>query len=222
MAKTIAINPDDVLVAVDVQNDFCPGGALAVEDGDAVVPLINELARCFAHVIVTQDWHPRGHLSFAVNHANRSAFETIELAYGAQTLWPAHCIAGTEGASFHAELDLTVAELILRKGYRAAIDSYSAFFENDRTTPTGLTGYLHDRGLTRLFFCGLATDYCVAFSAIDAAKLGFAAYVLIDACRAIDLGGSLQLALQKMADAGVRVLRSHDLTFVRMVPVRSF
>jgi nicotinamidase/pyrazinamidase len=213
MAATIAINRDtDVLIAVDVQNDFCPGGALAVEDGDAVVPVINNLAGRFPHLIATQDWHPRSHLSFATNHANRSPFETIELSYGAQTLWPAHCIFGTNGAEFHRDLDLTQAELILRKGYRAAIDSYSAFFENDRSTPTGLSGYLRERGLTRLFFTGLATDYCVAFSTIDAAKQGFDPYVLIDACRAIDLAGSLRSAYREMTDAGVTILRSDDLS----------
>jgi nicotinamidase/pyrazinamidase len=213
MITTIAINRDtDVLVAVDVQNDFCPGGALAVEDGDAVVPVINNLAGRFPHLIVTQDWHPRNHLSFAANHADRSPFETIELAYGAQTLWPEHCIFGTNGAGFHRDLDLTQAELILRKGYRASIDSYSAFFENDKSTPTGLSGYLRERRLTRLFFAGLATDYCVAFSAIDAAAQGFGSYVLIDACRAIDLAGSLQSAYQKMTEFGVTILRSDDLT----------
>jgi nicotinamidase/pyrazinamidase len=202
----------DVLVAIDIQNDFCPGGTLAVSDGNAVVPMVNRLGRRFSHLIATQDWHPRDHHSFATNHPKRSPFETIELTYGQQTLWPDHCIAGTTGADFHPQFDLTPAELVLRKGYRAEIDSYSAFFENDQSTPTGLTGYLRERGLKRLFFAGLATDYCVAFSAIDAAAQGFFSCVILDACRAIDLAGSLESARTRMLNAGVLILQNTDLS----------
>jgi nicotinamidase/pyrazinamidase len=201
----------DVLAIVDVQNDFCPAGALAVADGDAVVPLINRLMDRFHHVIATQDWHPPNHLSFATNHVGRSPFETIAVDYGPQTLWPPHCVAGTKGADFHPDLNLERAELILRKGFRPRIDSYSAFFENDRSTPTGLSGYLQERRLTRVFFAGLATDYCVAFSAVDAAKQGFSSCVILDACRAIDLAGSLETAQSRMSDAGVSVLQLRDL-----------
>jgi Amidases related to nicotinamidase len=195
----------EVLVVVDVQNDFCPGGALAVADGDAVVPAINALTERFAHVIATQDWHPAGHSSFASSHEGRRPFETIALPYGPQTLWPDHCVRGTTGAHFHPALDLTRAELVVRKGFRPAIDSYSAFFENDHATPTGLAGYLRERALRRLFFAGLATDYCVAYSAIDAARLGFEAVVLMGACRAIDLQGSLAAAIGRMMEAGVEI-----------------
>jgi nicotinamidase/pyrazinamidase len=205
------IHPDGVLVAVDVQNDFIPGGALAVADGDAVVPLINRLGGRFGHFIATQDWHTPAHESFASSHPGRKPFETIEAYYGPQTLWPDHCIMGTEGAAFHRDLDLTPAELIIRKGYVREIDSYSALFENDRTTPTGLAGYLRERELKRLFFAGLATDYCVAFSALDAVAHGFEATVILDACRAIDLAGSLDRMLKAMDAAGVKLIRSTDL-----------
>ena len=202
---TERINPkdDDLLLVIDVQNDFCSGGALAVPDGEAVVPVINELAGRFGHVVLTQDWHPGGHLSFASSHAGRQPFETIELDYGTQVLWPDHCVQGTAGAAFHADLALPQAELILRKGFRPAIDSYSAFFENDQTTPTGLGGYLRERGLGRVFLCGLATDFCVQFSALDARRLGFETVLIEDACRAIDLEGSLAAARTKMDEAGV-------------------
>ncbi|MDJ0937089.1 MAG: bifunctional nicotinamidase/pyrazinamidase [Kiloniellales bacterium] len=202
---TERINPkdDDLLLVIDVQNDFCSGGALAVPDGEAVVPVINELAGRFGHVVLTQDWHPGGHLSFASSHAGRQPFETIELDYGTQVLWPDHCVQGTAGAAFHADLALPQAELILRKGFRPAIDSYSAFFENDQTTPTGLGGYLRERGLDRVFLCGLATDFCVQFSGLDARRLGFETVLIEDACRAIDLDGSLAAARAKMAKAGV-------------------
>ncbi len=202
---TERINPkdDDLLLVIDVQNDFCSGGALAVPDGEAVVPVINELAGRFGHVVLTQDWHPGGHLSFASSHAGRQPFETIELDYGTQVLWPDHCVHGTAGAAFHADLALPQAELILRKGFRPAIDSYSAFFENDQTTPTGLGGYLRERGLDRVFLCGLATDFCVQFSGLDARRLGFETVLIEDACRAIDLDGSLAAARAKMAKAGV-------------------
>src|SRR5947208_12067990 len=194
---------NDVLLVIDVQNDFCPGGALAVPDGDAVVPLINALLPHFAQVILTQDWHPAGHASFASSHPGRRPFETIEAEYGLQTLWPDHCVQGTEGAAFHPGLDLERVELIIRKGYRAAIDSYSAFRENDRTTPTGLAGYLRERGFARVVLCGLATDYCVLYSAIDAAEAGLATAVELSACRAIDIDGSLAHALAAMREAGV-------------------
>ncbi len=211
MDERLVPGVDDVLLVVDVQNDFCPGGALAVADGDAVVPVINRLGEKFTHVIQTQDWHPQGHRSFASAHPGRQAFETIEAPYGAQTLWPDHCVQGTEGAEFHPALDLPGAELIIRKGFRDEIDSYSAFYENDRKTATGLAGYLRDRGFARVFICGLATDYCVHYSAVDAKQDGFAAIVLIDACRAIDLAGSLAEAMERMAKAGVRIANSADI-----------
>ncbi len=193
----------DALIIVDVQRDFCPGGALAVPEGDAVVSAVNRLARRFAHVILTQDWHPPGHTSFATSHSGRQPFETIELAYGPQTLWPEHCVQGTDGAAFHPALEVTGAELIVRKGYHAGIDSYSAFRENDRKTPTGLAGYLHERGFDRITLCGLATDFCVLFSALDARAAGFETAVVLDACRGIDLDSSLPRALAAMRDAGI-------------------
>ena len=201
----------DVLVIVDVQNDFCPGGALAVPGGDAVVPVINRISPAFAQVVLAQDWHPPGHQSFASSHPGRQPFETIEAAYGPQTLWPDHCVQDTPGAAFHADLETVRAEMIIRKGYRAEIDSYSAFFENDRKTATGLRGYLRERGLGRAFLCGLAGDYCVAYSAIDAAKNGLEVIVIEDACRAIDLDGSLATAREAMTQAGVRFVDSSAL-----------
>lgn len=203
----LAVNAStDVLVVIDVQNDFCPGGALAVDRGDEVVPVINRLARLFRHKVLTQDWHPPGHRSFASAHAGKAPFQTLRMPYGEQTLWPDHCVQGTAGANLHTDLQITDAELVIRKGYRPAIDSYSAFFENDRTTPTGLTGYLRERGFKRVFLCGLATDFCVAYSALDARRQGFAAVVLLDACRAIDLDGSLSAATAKLRDAGVTLV----------------
>ena len=196
----------DVLLVIDVQNDFCPGGALAVGDGDAVVPLVNRLGRRFAHVVQTQDWHPPRHGSFASTHPGRRPFDTVTMPYGAQTLWPDHCVQGTAGADFHPGLDLPHAELILRKGFRPAVDSYSAFFENDRTTPTGLAGYLRERGLKRVFLAGLATDFCVHYSAIDACREGFSAAVIAPACRGIDLAGSLGAAWRAMNEAGVECI----------------
>jgi nicotinamidase/pyrazinamidase len=196
---------DTALLAIDVQRDFCPGGALAVADGDAVVAPVNRLMDRFGAVVLTQDWHPADHLSFAANHPGAAPFSTVAAPYGAQTLWPAHCVQGTDGAAFHPGLRVDRADLILRKGFRAAIDSYSAFFENDRRTATGLAGYLRDRGVTRVALAGLATDFCVRWSAIDAARLGFAATVVEDACRAIDLDGSLAAARAEMAAAGVAV-----------------
>jgi nicotinamidase/pyrazinamidase len=195
----------EVLVVVDVQNDFCPGGALAIPEGDAIIPAVNRLAGDFAHVILTQDWHPPGHLSFASAHPGRQPFETIQAPYGPQTLWPDHCVQGMAGAAFHPALDVPQAELILRKGYRGAIDSYSTFRENDRRTPTGLAGYLRERGFDCVTLCGLATDYCVLFSALDARAAGFAVEVVASACRGIDLDGSLARAMQAMTEAGVTI-----------------
>ncbi|MCM5572341.1 bifunctional nicotinamidase/pyrazinamidase [Burkholderiaceae bacterium FT117] len=193
----------DALLVVDVQNDFCPGGALAVAGGDEVVAPANALMARFAHVVLTQDWHPPDHRSFASAHPGHRPFETVAMPYGEQTLWPDHCVQGSPGAAFHAELDTRRASLIVRKGARPAIDSYSTFFENDRRTPTGLGGALREMGVSRVFLCGLATDYCVQYSALDARRLGFEAVVLLDACRAIDLDGSLAAALDAMRQAGV-------------------
>jgi nicotinamidase/pyrazinamidase len=200
---------DDLLLIIDVQNDFCPGGALAVADGDAVVPVINRIAENFNHVVLTQDWHPSGHSSFATSHPGSAVFETVSMPYGQQTLWPDHCIQGTPGAAFHPELVTTKAELVIRKGFRPDIDSYSAFYENDRRTPTGLAGYLRERGLQRIFLAGLATDFCVYYSAVDARRLGFDAVIIESGCRAIDLAGSLDAAWTAMAVAGVQ--RVNDL-----------
>ena len=198
------INLDDLLLVIDVQNDFCPGGALAVSDGDAVVPVINRLSHRFDHVVLTQDWHPRDHSSFATSHPGSAPFQTITTDYGVQTLWPDHCVQGTIGAAFHRQLSTERAELVIRKGFRREIDSYSAFYENDRRTPTGLAGYLRERGLRRIFFVGLATDYCVHYSSVDARRLGFETIVVESGCRAIDLAGSLGSAWAAMQEAGVR------------------
>lgn len=198
---------DRALIIIDVQNDFCPGGALAVSGGDEVVPVINALSPSFAHIILTQDWHTPNHSSFASSHAGRQPFTTITMPYGQQTLWPDHCVQNTPGAAFHPGLECGRAELVLRKGYNKAIDSYSAFFENDRTTPTGLAGYLRERGIGEIALAGLATDYCVAYSALDAVALGFRTQVHLDACRAIDLDGSLEKMLEQMKSAGVALVR---------------
>jgi len=198
------IEPDDLLLVIDVQNDFCRDGRLAVADGDDVVPVVNRLAQRFDHIVLTQDWHPQGHSSFATSHPGRAPFESMEMPYGQQTLWPDHCVQGTPGAAFHGDLLVERAELILRKGFRSSIDSYSAFYENDRRTPTGLAGYLRDRHLQRLFLVGLATDYCVHYSAVDARRLGFDVVVIESGCRAIDLAGSLNAAWKGMTDAGVQ------------------
>lgn len=192
-----------VLLVVDVQNDFCPGGALAVPGGHEVVPRINKLARKFAHVILTQDWHNEDHLSFASSHPGRKAMDRIELPYGSQILWPDHCVQGTEGAEFHPKLMIPHCELVIRKGYHHEIDSYSAFFENDRETPTGLAGYLRERGLSKLFVVGLATDFCVAYTALDGRRLGFDVTVIEESCAGIDVGGSLAAAWEQMEEAGV-------------------
>jgi nicotinamidase/pyrazinamidase len=204
----LQITPQDVFIVIDVQNDFCPGGQLAVAGGDSVVEPIHQIARRFEHIVLTQDWHPAGHTSFASAHAGKRPFETIELNYGTQTLWPDHCVQDSKGAEFHPALHLPQAELILRKGFRPQIDSYSAFFENDRETPTGLAGYLDERGLNRVFFAGLAYDFCVGYSALDARRLGLTAVVLRDACRAIDLNGSVARIEGEFDIAGVMVIES--------------
>ncbi|MCA1489315.1 bifunctional nicotinamidase/pyrazinamidase [Sinorhizobium alkalisoli] len=196
---------EDALIVIDMQNDFCPGGALAVEGGDEIVPVVNRLIERARHVILTQDWHPPGHSSFASSHPGKAPFETISMPYGEQTLWPEHCVQGSAGADFHPGLRWTSAELVVRKGFRAEIDSYSAFFENDHKTPTGLAGYLRERGITKLQLCGLATDFCVAFSALDAVAQGFSTSVVLDACRGIDLNGSLAAMIERMRQAGVQV-----------------
>jgi len=206
MQMNSSLDDREVLIVTDPQLDFCPGGALAVPQGDQIVPAVNRLARRFAHVILTQDWHPAGHLSFASAHPGRRPFETIEVEYGPQTLWPDHCVQGSQGAAFHPGLDIARVEMIIRKGYRADIDSYSAFRENDRKTPTGLAGYLRERGFERVTLCGLASDFCVFFSAIDAVAAGFATAVALDASRAIDIDGSLARALAAMREAGVVLL----------------
>jgi nicotinamidase/pyrazinamidase len=202
---------DSVLLVVDVQNDFLPGGALAVPRGDEVIAIVNRIAPRFANVILTQDWHPRGHVSFASSHAGKRPFETIELAYGPQVLWPDHCVQGTPGSAFAAALDIAQAQAIVRKGYHAHTDSYSAFLEADRVTPTGLAGLLRERGIRTVYGAGLATDFCVAWSLLDAKRAGFDAVLVEDACRAIDTGGSLAAALRSLADAQVRTMRSDQL-----------
>jgi len=197
------VQPNDVLLVIDVQNDFCPGGALEVPDGDSVVTAINELMQRFTHIALTQDWHPPGHSSFATSHDGAAPFSVTTMPYGEQTLWPDHCVQGSSGAEFHSSLVTTSADVIVRKGYRKSIDSYSAFFENDKTTPTGLTGYLKERAIERVFCCGLATDFCVRFSAEDARKNGFETFVVEHACRGIDMEGSLDAAMSAMQEAGV-------------------
>jgi len=205
-------NPHDLLIVIDVQNDFCPGGALAVADGDAVIPVIHRIAPLFEHIILTQDWHTPDHQSFASAHPGRRPFEQVRVRYGDQTLWPDHCVQGSRGAEFHPSLHLPQAELVLRKGFRGEIDSYSAFFENDRTTATGLAGYLRERGLTRVFLAGLAYDYCVGYSALDARRLGLPAVIVRDACRPIGLGGSVQKIEAEFVSAGVEVIDSGSLS----------
>jgi len=205
---TIRPNESDVLIVVDVQYDFLPGGALAVPDGDAVVGPVNRLAGAFRNVVLTQDWHPPGHASFASSHAGKKPFEMTELAYGPQVLWPDHCIQGTAGAEISRDLHIPHAQLIIRKGYNAGIDSYSGFKEADRKTATGLEGYLKERGLKRVFCAGLATDFCVAWTALDAAAAGFETYLIEDASRAIDTNGSLDRAKNDLSAAGVRMIGS--------------
>jgi nicotinamidase/pyrazinamidase len=203
MTNPLAIDDDDVLLVVDVQNDFCPGGALPVPHGDEVVAIVNRLAKRFPHVVLTQDWHPPRHQSFASTHPGRTPFETVTVAYGAQILWPDHCVQGTPGARFHAGLDIPHAELVLRKGCRRDIDSYSAFYENDHVTPTGLVGYLRERGIARVFLAGLAYDFCVRYSAEDAHREGFTVAVVDDACRGIDVDGSVAATRSDLATLGI-------------------
>jgi nicotinamidase/pyrazinamidase len=208
---TMTTTPRDVLLVVDVQNDFCPGGALAVPRGNEVVVVINRLMDLFEHVVLTQDWHPPNHSSFASSHPGREPFTEVEMPYGAQTLWPDHCIQASRGAEFHAALAWTKAELVIRKGFRNEIDSYSAFFENDRRTPTGLTGYLRERGFTRVFCSGLAFDYCVRYSAEDAVAQRFETLVIEDACRAIDLGGTAAQTRDSFAAKGIGLITSTQI-----------
>ncbi len=199
---------DTALLIIDVQNDFCPRGALAVAEGDQIVPLINQLQSKFPLKVLTQDWHPAEHTSFAGNHPDAQPFSMIDMPYGPQVLWPTHCVQGSYGADFHNDLETDNVALIVRKGFRKEIDSYSAFFENDQTTPTGLTGYLREQGITSLVMTGLATDFCVRFSAVDAAKLGFGVSVVSDACRAIDMDGSLESAMRDFKENGVKITTS--------------
>jgi len=203
MTKDLSIGPRDVLIVVDIQNDFCPEGALGVPRGDEVVPLINRIARRFEHVLLTQDWHPAGHLSFASAHPGRKPYDIIEVSYGSQILWPDHCVQGTPGAEFRKDLEITHAELVLRKGYHREIDSYSAFYENDRKTNTGLAGYLRERGFARVFLAGLAFDFCVRYSAEDAKREGFEVVVIEDACRGIDVEGSMAATRQLLSALGI-------------------
>jgi len=211
MSVKTAIDERDVLIVVDVQNDFCPGGALAVPHGDEVVPIVNRLGEQFHNVVLTQDWHPRGHSSFASSHAGKRPYETVTVSYGAQVLWPDHCVQDTPGAAFHKDLKIPHAGLVLRKGMDRAIDSYSAFYENDRTTPTGLVGYLRERGLSRVFLAGLAFDFCVRYSAEDACREGFAVFVVADACRGIDVGGSVAATRQRLAALAIPCVAAEGL-----------
>jgi nicotinamidase/pyrazinamidase len=209
-ALPTAFEDHDTLIVVDVQNDFCPGGALAVPHGNEVVAIVNRLAARFRHVVLTQDWHPRGHLSFASSHPGKKPFETVVVSYGPQVLWPDHCVQGTPGAEFHRGLDIPHAGLVIRKGIDRAIDSYSAFYENDRKTPTGLIGYLRERGLTRIFLAGLALDFCVRYSAEDARREGFSVFVVEDGCRGIDVDGSVAATRQSFAALGIPCRSTHD------------
>jgi nicotinamidase/pyrazinamidase len=209
--RHLALKPTDALLVIDVQNCFVPGGSLAVSDGAAVIPIINTLMKSFANVIMTQDWHAADHVSFASQHAGKKPFETIALPYGTQVLWPDHCVQGTWGAALVPGLDIARTRMVLRKGFRKDVDSYSAFLEADRKTQTGLAGYLRGSSISRVFVCGLATDFCVAWSALDARKLGFAAVVIEDACRGIDLNGSLAKAWADMTKAGVLRAQSADI-----------
>ena len=209
---TIALSDRDVLLVVDVQTDFCPDGRLAVPRGDEVVPIVNRIAAKFTNVVLTQDWHPPGHLSFASSHPGRQPYQTIEVAYGPQVLWPDHCVQGTSGAEFRGDLQIPHAALVIRKGFRRAIDSYSAFYENDRATATGLAGYLRERGLSRVFLAGLAFDFCVRYSAEDAHREGFEAIVIEDACRGIDVDGSVAATRRRLAELDVRCVREADIS----------
>ena len=217
MTETFAAGEHDVFLVVDIQNDFCPGGSLAVPRSDEVVPAINALAAKFAHVVLTQDWHPRGHLSFASSHAGKQPFQTIDVAYGTQILWPDHCVQGTVGAAFRGDLSIPHAELVLRKGYHRDIDSYSAFYENDRKTATGLAGYLRERALTRVFLAGLAFDFCVRYSGEDARREGFEAVVFEDACRSIDVDGSAAVTREKFRSLNIRCVSADDISGNRLM-----
>lgn len=199
------------LLVIDIQNDFCPGGALAVPNGDSIIPTVNQLIEKFDHIIQTQDWHPEGHHSFASSHANKNPYDSIELDYGTQVLWPNHCIQGTKGAEFHPDLNTLKTQVIIRKGFRKEIDSYSTFFENDQKTSTGLTGYLKQRGITELYAVGLATDFCVKWSVLDGINEGFSMHIIKDAVQGIDLNGSLDEAWDEMNIAGVNITSSTDL-----------
>jgi nicotinamidase/pyrazinamidase len=203
MAEAVSIREGDVLLVVDVQNDFCPGGRLAVPHGDEVVPVINDLASRFEHVVLTQDWHPPGHRSFASSHPGKKPYDTLQVTYGTQILWPDHCVQGTVGAELRSDLRIGHATLVIRKGFHPGIDSYSTFRENDRVTPTGLAGYLRERGLERVFLAGLAYDFCVRYSAEDAKRLGFSVLVVEDACRAIEVDGSVEATRRSLAALGV-------------------
>lgn len=207
----IEIRETDALLVIDVQNDFCPGGNLAIAEGDAVVPVINHLAPRVPTVVLTQDWHPAGHLSFASSHPGKAPFDTVTVGYGDQVLWPDHCIQQTEGAEFHPDLRVPQAQLVIRKGFRPAIDSYSAFFENDKATSTGLTGYLRERGVERVICTGLAYDVCVRYSAEDAQAAGFETVIVKDACRGVNAHGSLEAAEQSFAERGLAVVGSADI-----------
>jgi nicotinamidase/pyrazinamidase len=217
LTEKFAAGERDVFLVVDIQNDFCPGGSLAVPRGDEVVPAINALAAKFAHVVLTQDWHPRGHLSFASSHAGKQPFQTIDVAYGTQILWPDHCVQGTVGAAFRGDLNIPHAELVLRKGYHRDIDSYSAFYENDRKTATGLAGYLRERGLTRVFLAGLAFDFCVRYSGEDARREGFEAVVFEDACRSIDVDGSAAVTREKFRSLNIRCVSADAISGNRLM-----
>lgn len=209
---TLRLAPTDVLLVIDMQRDFLPGGTLAVTGGDAIIPGINAIAARFPHVILTQDWHPLGHISFASSHPGKRPFDTVQVSYGTQTLWPDHCVQGTTGAEIDPRIEIPQAELILRKGFRQDIDSYSAFLEDDHTTPTGLAGYLRERGLTRLFLCGLAYDFCVGYSAIDGARLGFECHVLEDLSRAVALPGTVEKTNVCFADANIQRITSRAIS----------
>ena len=221
MGAAATIGAEDVLIVVDVQNDFCPGGALAVPRGDEVVPIINRLAGQFRNVVLTQDWHPRGHLSFASTHPGKKAYQTISAPYGTQVLWPDHCVQGTPGAAFHRGLQIPHAGLVLRKGTDPAIDSYSAFYENDRTTPTGLVGYLRERKCSRVFLAGLAFDFCVRYSAEDARRENFAVLVVEDACRGIDIDGSVAATRASLAALRIPCISAQALARARSARITS-
>jgi nicotinamidase/pyrazinamidase len=209
---SMAAADTDVLLVVDLQKDFCPGGRLAVPRGDEVVPIVNRLAAKFTNVVLTQDWHPPGHLSFASSHPGKQPYQTVEVAYGPQVLWPDHCVQGTPGAEFREDLQISHAALVIRKGFRRAIDSYSAFYENDRATPTGLAGYLRERGLRRVFLAGLAFDFCVRYSAEDAHRESFEAIVIEDACRGIDVDGSVAATRRRLAELNVRCIGAAEIS----------